>query len=85
MRWGGWTLCGLLAQLDAGGYPPAVNLRPACDWPDTAHCERDLSTVADRSPLTPTSSRPARLAWIERAIGSVRATPLLLVARLAKS
>ena len=26
-----------LAQLDAGGYPPAVNLRPARDWPDTAH------------------------------------------------
>ncbi len=26
-----------LAQLDAGGYPPVVNLRPAADWPDTAN------------------------------------------------
>jgi len=24
-----------LAQLDTGRYPPAVNLRPATDWPDT--------------------------------------------------
>ena len=34
-----------LAQLDAGGYPPAVNLRPACDWPDTAHVAVDLARV----------------------------------------
>lgn len=26
-----------LAQLDAGGYPPVVNLRPVSDWPDTAN------------------------------------------------
>ena len=26
-----------LAQLDAGDYPPVVNLRPASDWPDTAN------------------------------------------------
>jgi hypothetical protein len=34
-----------LAQLDAGGYPPAVNLRPAADWPDTAHVAVDLARV----------------------------------------
>jgi hypothetical protein len=34
-----------LAQLDAGGYPPAVNLRPAGDWPDTAHIAVDLARV----------------------------------------
>src|SRR6266536_6192876 len=25
---------GWLRQLDGGGYPPAVNLRPSADWPD---------------------------------------------------
>jgi len=34
-----------LAQLDVGGYPPAVNLRPAGDWPDTAHIAVDLARV----------------------------------------
>jgi len=34
-----------LVQLDAGGYPPAVNLRPACDWPDTAHVAVDLARL----------------------------------------
>jgi len=34
-----------VAQLDAGGYPPAVNLRPAGDWPDTAHIAVDLARV----------------------------------------
>ena len=34
-----------LVQLDAGGYPPAVNLRPAGDWPDTAHIAVDLARV----------------------------------------
>jgi len=27
---------GWLRQLDGGGYPPAVNLRPSADWPDRA-------------------------------------------------
>jgi hypothetical protein len=27
---------GWLAHLDADSYPPAVNLRPAADWPDRA-------------------------------------------------
>jgi len=26
-----------LVQLETGPYPPAVNLRPAADWPETAH------------------------------------------------
>jgi hypothetical protein len=34
-----------LAQLDAGGYPPAVPLRPAGDWPDTANVVVDLARV----------------------------------------
>ncbi|CAI7976509.1 conserved hypothetical protein [Frankia sp. Hr75.2] len=34
-----------LAGLEAGGYPPAVNLRPAADWPDTAHVAVDLARV----------------------------------------
>ncbi|MEU5940964.1 hypothetical protein ABZ807_17695 [Micromonospora sp. NPDC047548] len=34
-----------LAQLDAGGYPPAVNLRPDADWPDTAHVTVTLARV----------------------------------------
>jgi hypothetical protein len=34
-----------LAQLDTGGYPPAVNLRPAADWPDTAHVPVTLTRV----------------------------------------
>ena len=34
-----------LAQLNVDGYPPAVNLRPAGDWPDTAHIAVDLARV----------------------------------------
>ena len=34
-----------LAQLDAGGYPPVVNLRSAGDWPDTAHIAVDVARV----------------------------------------
>jgi hypothetical protein len=46
MRWGWLRRCAdWLAQLDAGGYPPAVNLRPACDGPDTAHVAVDLALV----------------------------------------
>jgi hypothetical protein len=37
---------GWLKQLDAGGYPPAVNLRPAADWPDRAVVAVDLARVA---------------------------------------
>ena len=47
-----------LAQLDVGGYPPAVNLRPAGDWPDTAHIARRPCAGA-RSP-PPHRGRPGR-------------------------
>ena len=36
---------GWLRQLDGGGYPPAVNLRPAADWPDRAVVAVDLARV----------------------------------------
>ena len=35
-----------LRQLDGGGYPPAVNLRPSADWPDRAVVTVDLARVA---------------------------------------
>ena len=35
-----------LAHLDADSYPPAVNLRPAADWPDRAVVAVDLARVA---------------------------------------
>lgn len=31
------TCAGWLVQLETGQYPPAVNLRPAVDWPETAN------------------------------------------------
>jgi hypothetical protein len=34
-----------LRQLDGGGYPPAVNLRPSADWPDRAFVAVDLARV----------------------------------------
>ena len=34
-----------LTHLDADGYPPAVNLRPATDWPDRAVVAADLARV----------------------------------------
>ena len=37
---------GWLRQLDGGGYPPAVNLRPAADGPDRAVVAVDLARVA---------------------------------------
>jgi hypothetical protein len=37
---------GWLRQLDGGGYPPAVNLRPSADWPDLAVVAVDLARVA---------------------------------------
>ncbi|HJY67322.1 MAG TPA: hypothetical protein VJ254_11385 [Streptosporangiaceae bacterium] len=37
---------GWLRQLDGGGYPPAVNLRPSADWPDRAVVAVDLARVA---------------------------------------
>ena len=37
---------GWLRQLDGGGYPPAVNLRPAADWPDRAVVTVGLARVA---------------------------------------
>ena len=37
---------GWLRQLDGGGYPPAVNLRPAAGWPDRAVVAVDLARVA---------------------------------------
>jgi hypothetical protein len=44
---------GWLRQLDGGGYPPTVNLRPSADWPDRAVVAVDLARVAaviDRRP-----------------------------------
>lgn len=35
-----------LTQLDTGRYPPAVNLRPAADWPETCNRAVDLARVA---------------------------------------
>ena len=37
---------GWLSHLDADDYPPAVNLRPAADWPDRAVVAVDLARVA---------------------------------------
>ena len=37
---------GWLSHLDADNYPPAVNLRPAADWPDRAIVAVDLTRVA---------------------------------------
>ena len=37
---------GWLAHLDTDSYPPAVNLRPAADWPDRAVAAVDLARVA---------------------------------------
>jgi len=34
-----------LTQLETGGYPPVVNLRPAADWPDTANVGVNLTRV----------------------------------------
>jgi hypothetical protein len=35
-----------LTHLDAGSYPPAVNLRPSADWPDRAIGADDLARAA---------------------------------------
>ena len=37
---------GWLRQLDGGGYPPAVSLRPSVGWPDRAVVTVDLARVA---------------------------------------
>ena len=37
---------GWLRQLDGGGYPPAVSLRPAAGWPDRAVVAVGLARVA---------------------------------------
>ena len=44
----GWLrqCAGWLSHLDADDYPPAVNLRPAADWPDRAIVAVDLARVA---------------------------------------
>jgi hypothetical protein len=44
----GWLrqCAGWLSHLDADNYPPAVNLRPAADWPDRAVVVVDLARVA---------------------------------------
>ncbi|PZS25777.1 MAG: hypothetical protein DLM61_19405 [Pseudonocardiales bacterium] len=36
---------GWLSQLEAGGYPPVVNLRPSDDWPETANVAVNLERV----------------------------------------
>ena len=40
-----WQCAGWLAHLDTDRYPPAVNLRPAADWPDRAVVAVDLARV----------------------------------------
>ena len=44
----GWLrqCAGWLRQLDGGGYPPTVSLRPSADWPDRAVVAVDLARVA---------------------------------------
>ena len=44
----GWLrqCAGWLRQLDGGGNPPAVNLRPSADWPDRAVVAGDPAPVA---------------------------------------
>jgi hypothetical protein len=44
----GWLrqCAGWLAHLNAESYPPAVNLRPAADWPDRTIVAVDLARVA---------------------------------------
>jgi hypothetical protein len=37
---------GWLRQLDGGGYPPTVNLRPSADWPDRAVVAVGLARAA---------------------------------------
>lgn len=39
-------VAGWLVQLDAGGYPPAVNLRPSGDWPERAVVAVHLARAA---------------------------------------
>lgn len=46
-----------LMQLDAGGYPPAVNLRPDDDWPASAVVAVNLARVAACSTASPAMSR----------------------------
>jgi hypothetical protein len=50
----------VIPQLDAGGYPPAVHLRPAADWPDTAHVVVDLARVCVLIERIAADSRRAR-------------------------
>lgn len=54
-----------LSQLDGGGYPPAVNLRPSADWPDGAIVAVDLARIAaviDRIAADPDELARARRA-----------------------
>jgi len=46
MRWAGCGSAQAGARLAADSYPPAVNLRPAFDWPDRAVVAVDLARVA---------------------------------------
>ncbi len=42
-----------LGHLDADSYPPAVNLRPAADWPDRAAVAVDLTRCGRSSTASP--------------------------------
>jgi hypothetical protein len=57
---------GWLRQLDGGGYPPTVNLRPSADWPDRAVVAVDLArvrTVIDRVAVD--VDELARTRWVQ--------------------
>jgi hypothetical protein len=54
-----------LAHLDADGYPPAVNLRPAADWPDRAIVAVDLARIA--AVIDRIAADVYELAWARRA------------------
>jgi hypothetical protein len=58
-----------LAHLDADSYPPAVNPRPAADWPDRAAVAVDLArvrAVIDRIAADVVTRRRLRLVGFQR-------------------
>ena len=58
---------GWLAHLDTDSYPPAVNLRPAADWPDRAVAAVDLARVA--AIIDRIAADVDELAWARRGPG----------------
>ena len=71
---------GWLRQLDGGGYPPAVNLRPAADWPSRTWSSGPSAPARDCPPHQPCNwsgpgmpGRPSGTSAARSASG--RATP----------